>query len=547
MAARLITLDEIAEGTSREGGWPSGATLEAWRQGGDESRQLLSFLMPAARLNQDGQKDAALACLLDSRRVFHCWPLPVMSNLIHLCREMGREQHAAHLCLQFAQDAFGMGYDDLGLEAASAALILDAQADYEITRSPERSAAVAALYERAAGSPPGRHEAPPPNRPASGPLRVALIVPNLVDYIVAYSRRVLHFARWADPARYQLRVYVTENHAARSAPLFPCGCVEAATPERGARTLEDLRALNIPVHLCPRHLRVKETAWLLARRLEEEGNSALIVQSGLSAPMDWLAARWARLPAKSAIHIGSSLFMSGLNVTFYDNPANPEREAAWWPAEGGERLVIPSGLDLAILDEQTPFAREQFGIPPEAVLIGTLSNHLDRRLSEPFVQLLCGVLQRHPQAWYLGFGTPPSAEAQAPFKQAGVAHRVRWGGRQSQSGSALKVLDIYANEFPVGGSQSVLEAMACGLPVVAACWSLAHAESAGAHSIGDEFAIPGPDAQAYARRLEEWVLNPESRKTAGQALRRRAQESFGIQAYVDRILSALGRMACDRD
>ena len=137
------------------------------------------------------------------------------------------------------------------------------------------------------------------------------------------------------------------------------------------------------------------------------------------------------------------------------------------------------------------------------------------------------------------------AAAKAFFVSRGVADRVRFGGRQACSGSALKVLDVYANEFPVGGSQSVIEAMACGIPVVALRWSDAHAESAGANAVGLGSAIPGPDIDAYRSLLRHFVCNAAARaKTAGK-MTRRVEEHYSVRTYAGMLLD-MGLEALDR-
>jgi glycosyltransferase involved in cell wall biosynthesis len=362
-----------------------------------------------------------------------------------------------------------------------------------------------------------------------------------VDHIVAATKRVVQFARYIDRSRYRLAIYVSENLSRRESPLFPFGCVQGRTEESGSETLRRLREIDVPVYLGSRSTRFVQSALALAERLEQDNVDIAIFQSGLACPIDWLAAKWARVPVRMCIHTGCSLFVPGMHATFFDSATDLERERSWWSKGEGERILLPKGADLADLRSQKPFSRARFGIPDDAVVIGTLSNHLDRRLSVPFMDLIAKVLRTHRDAWFLAFGADPLQEPMTFFQSQGVAERVRFGGRQSQAGSALKVLDIYANEFPVGGSQSVMEAMACGLPVVALRWSQAHAESVGAELAGEELGIPSKNIQAYANRLNEWVRQPDARRSAGLAAYRRAEKFFSAKTYVRRLLKIAER------
>jgi glycosyltransferase involved in cell wall biosynthesis len=533
---RIASLQDLALAENEE--WSSGVPRRPFA--GPDEIKLLDVFGRSLALYREGEESAALDLLLECRRELRYVPIPVIYNIIWLSRRLGREQLAAHECIRFARDAFSLGYDDLGLEACSAALILDALGDYEITRNPSASVDVARMY----GAVAGRHGGQPVGLPPVGgdrPRRVALVVPNLVDYIVAATKRVLQFARYLDRSRYRLAVYVSENLSRRESSLFPFGCVEGRTEESGADTLRRLRELDVPVHLGSRSTRFVQSALVLADWIKQDGADIAIFQSGLACPIDWLAARWTHVPVKMCIQTGCSLFVPGMHATFFDSAMDLERERAWWSNGEGERILLPKGADLEDLHSQKPFSRARFTIPNDAVIIGTLSNHLDRRLSVPFMDVIAGVLQAHPDAWFLAFGADPLPVPMAYFRSRGVAERVRFGGKQSQAGSALKVLDIYANEFPVGGSQSVMEAMACGVPVVALRWSNAHAESVGAELAGEEFGIHSKDLQAYTNRLNEWVRQSDTRRNAGLAARRRAANHFSAQAYVRRLLDVAER------
>lgn len=546
--AQVFTLQALADDLRRRGVEIAREHINALLLSADEDRRVEGWLLKACDLFSRGLEPSALECLRQARRQLGFAPLPVIANIIWLSARSGLEQVAAHECLAFAEYAVENEYWDLALEALAVAFFFDTRGAFELIRSPAQSLKAASLYEKAAAALKPRLP-PPPDKPraAGKVLGVAMVVPNLVDDVVAYTKRVLYFARHADRSRYRLSVYSTENSAARDSHCFPYGPVRYRTEQTGRKTLAELRGLGANVFIASRAKMPMDAALDLIDRLESDCPDIAIFQSSLACPIDWLTIRLARLPFKAAIHVGCSLFNPGLDVTFFDNPANIERENAFWPESAGARIALPAGADVAALDAQPRLDRERFGIPVEAVIVGTMSNHLDKRMSEPYMSAVAGALKACPQAWFLAFGADAQAEKLEFFGANGVADRVRFGGKQIASGSALKVLDIYANEFPVGGSQSVIEAMACGVPVAALRWSDAHAESSGANAVGPPYAVQGPDIEAYAALLQKWIANPAARAEAGAAMRRRAEQVYDSRVYVAALLDRCAHICGSRD
>ena len=530
---RLVSLEKLAGPADDPSAIPPSNGLQQWIDDPDGEKCVRGLLWKSAEYLRNGHEPEALNVLLQARSRLGYVPLSIMTNILWLCRRLGREQQAAGECLKFGQDAIGMGYHDLGLEACSAALLLDAQGEFNIIRDPAALSGIAALYEQVAAT--RAAGAALPACPGAR-IHVAVLVPNLVDHVVAYTKTVLHLARYMDREKFRLSVYVSENSSRRETSMFPFGCIDGTTPQTGACTLKELESLRIPVVLVPRSMRFTAAAAHLAETMNRNEVQILLLASGLACPIDWLAARWAGVPVRFGIHLGTSFFMRGLDATFIDNAENIRREEAYWGRDMGERIVWRAGTDTDELQRQPALSRERFGIPREAVVFGTLSNHLDRRLSIPYLETVGELLKTHAGAWFVAFGSGEIGDQKAFFESRGVASRVIFAGRQTQSGSALKLLDIYLNEFPVGGSQSVVEAMACGIPVVALRWSDAHAESAGASAVGESCAVENRDVRAYAALAGRWATDRAGRRTVGKELQSRAEKHYSVKNAIGALM-----------
>lgn len=137
--------------------------------------------------------------------------------------------------------------------------------------------------------------------------------------------------------------------------------------------------------------------------------------------------------------------------------------------------VIGNGVDLErFAPVERAEARRRLGLAPDAKVIIGVGNLIPTKGFHRVIPLLPELRRRHPGLVYLIVGGGSSqgdqrAELEALARDCGVADVVRFCGRQPQE--ALKwhygAADVFAQatEFE-GWSNVLLEAMACGLPVV---------------------------------------------------------------------------------
>jgi glycosyltransferase involved in cell wall biosynthesis len=131
----------------------------------------------------------------------------------------------------------------------------------------------------------------------------------------------------------------------------------------------------------------------------------------------------------------------------------------------------------------------------------------------------------------------PRLEARA--RELGLGDRVTFHGWLPQEGFAqcLRRADVFVfpSLYDCGGA-AVLEAMAAGLPVVAACWGGPADYLTPECGILVEPTDPATFVNGLARAMIELARDPGLRRRMGEAARRRAETEFDWERKIDRIL-----------
>lgn len=123
---------------------------------------------------------------------------------------------------------------------------------------------------------------------------------------------------------------------------------------------------------------------------------------------------------------------------------------------------------------------------------------------------------------------PLAAELQSIAEQLGIAGSTWFAGAQRDVSRLLQGFDLFAlPSLNEGISNTILEAMACGLPILATAIG-GNVELVRDGSCGRLF--PTGDVQALARLLATYVAQPELRIEHGRAARARAEQVFSLDA-----------------
>lgn len=192
-----------------------------------------------------------------------------------------------------------------------------------------------------------------------------------------------------------------------------------------------------------------------------------------------------------------------------------------------ERVAcVPGSVDAQVFTPGgSPALRARWGIPLDAPLAGMVARMKPERGQRVLLQAFARALREVPGAWLVLVGRGEEEEPlRAVVRQLAIADRVVFGGYQRGPGliEAYRALDVavWLREGNDGACRGVLEAMACGVPVVAG--------NAGApgelvrDGLDGRIVDPG-DPAAIGRALAELLRDPARSRALGRSARERAE------------------------
>ncbi len=206
------------------------------------------------------------------------------------------------------------------------------------------------------------------------------------------------------------------------------------------------------------------------------------------------------------------------------------------PAE--KVVTIHNGVDTDRFSEgDRADGRRALGVPGEAMVIGTVGR-LDP--VKDHVGLLAAFarlegLDPLPTLLIVGDG-PCRAALESEIGRRGLAGRVRLLGERRDVRTALHAFDVFVLSSRAEGiSNTILEAMATGLPVVAT--EVGGNPELVRHDVTG-LLVPAGDPQALAAALRTYSGDQQRRAFHGRAGRERALRDFGL----DKMVQAYGRL-----
>lgn len=215
-------------------------------------------------------------------------------------------------------------------------------------------------------------------------------------------------------------------------------------------------------------------------------------------------------------------------------PSLPALTSFFRQGTPSERLaVIPYGVDLRGFSPGPEVSRDR----PVVITVGKVS------LQKGHHRVLRAISDLSVRASFRFIG-PVDREFVRAFGQISSAVALVGQVARGAVATELRNADIFVlASVQEGLAQVVLQAMACGLPVVVT-------EATGAAAFvehGVQGFVVGSEPAAIAEALDYLLRNEDARRQMGQAARRRACDELGSASYAERVLAEYSRRLSERD
>lgn len=208
---------------------------------------------------------------------------------------------------------------------------------------------------------------------------------------------------------------------------------------------------------------------------------------------------------------------------------------SWLPAE--RFRVIYNGVDTGRFSPRpgaAPGIREELGIPANRLVIGSVGRLVAIKDYETILQAAEALREQGKDVHVLIVGAGPEHERlrEHAASSCGLAGRVTFPGASDRVPELLRAMDVFVlSSICEGMSNTLLEAMASGLPVVAT-------RTGGNPELvqdGDSGWLFAPrDVGTLVKILNRLTANADLRRRAGAAGRRLAVEEFSIGKMTQR-------------
>jgi sugar transferase (PEP-CTERM/EpsH1 system associated) len=208
--------------------------------------------------------------------------------------------------------------------------------------------------------------------------------------------------------------------------------------------------------------------------------------------------------------------------------------------------AIHNGVDLSRFGRAGRLeSRLRLDLPAEAVIVGTVGRLDPVKDQAGLIRAFAKVRSAHPEALLVVVGDGPCrAELEDVVAASGQGEHVRLLGNRDDIPAVMAALDVFVlPSIAEGISNTILEAMASGLPVVAT--RVGGNPELVEDGIGGAL-VPRQDPSALAAAIAGYVADPELRRRHGLASRQRATGHFSLERMAEAYANLYTNLAAGR-
>ena len=200
-----------------------------------------------------------------------------------------------------------------------------------------------------------------------------------------------------------------------------------------------------------------------------------------------------------------------------------------------EKIIhIPNGVDTNKFNiYRKEFTRKKFGFKKEDFIIGIVARLDPIKNHKTLISAFKEIVKNYPQTKLIIVGDGPlREELEEKSYQLGINNKVIFMGERNDVPEILKTFDIFVlPSLNEGMSNTILEAMATGIPVIAS--------NVGGNPelvIDGEtgFLFPTNDVESLVQKIKTYILYPELKQKHGYNARKRVEEEFSLDQMVRR-------------
>ncbi|HLD05074.1 MAG TPA: glycosyltransferase [Candidatus Nanoarchaeia archaeon] len=252
---------------------------------------------------------------------------------------------------------------------------------------------------------------------------------------------------------------------------------------------------------------------------------------------------WERIPAVISAPVLKFLtrkFMRWITKKYYNKcdllivPSDTIGERLAWQGIHPRKEIIPLGVDVHTFKPgQNKELRQQLGIEEKDIVIGYHGRIAREKDLPTLLRAYVHLRRKYPTLKLLIVGEGLKLLTWRLEHQTGVI----LPGKQEQVVPYLQCMDIYClTSLSETTSLSTLEAMSCGLPVIATPVGFIREYL---HNRQNGLITPKRDSVILANKIENLIQSPELRKTLGENARKTIEQQFNWESTAEKIRKVL--------